>query len=78
MSKQLLVNEKADSVNEVHNYIMHPGEPIQHGICGKEMSHSEVFDHTSAYNHNIPTAMRAATADAPNPFVYTGFPERHI
>ncbi len=76
--KSLLIHEKGNSVNEVHNYVMHPGEPIQHGIRNKEMSASEIFDHTSAHNHSIPTATRMIAGDAPNPFMYTGLPERHI
>lgn len=73
-----LIDETPNSVNEVHNYIAHPGEPIQHGVRGKEMSASGICDYTSGYNHNIPTATRTVAGDAPNPFGYTGTPERHM
>jgi len=76
--KHFLLNERANSVNEVHEYLMHPGEPIQHGFRSKEMSASEVYDHTSAHNHSIPTATREVDGHAPNPFAYTGYPERRI
>jgi hypothetical protein len=76
--KHFLVHEKANSVNEVHDYIMHPGEPIQDGIRNKEMSATEVYDHTSAHNHNIPTETREVEGHAPNPFRYVGLPERRI
>ena len=71
-----IINHRAASVNEVQDYLMHPGEPIQRG--GRNEPGATLHIPTHGYNHSIPTATREAAPTGPNPFVYTGLPKEYI
>ncbi len=71
-SREFLINTPI-TITRVYEYNMHPGDAVDRGIRHKNLG-LNIYVHTYAYDHPMPTTERKTEAMAPNPFVYTGVP----